>query len=130
MTRTKKKTSLGSRLLAAALLVAAALPLAGEDRKPASYAVVTGTVFRDTGMSLPGAEVTLAAAGDSKEAKKFKKQTVAASPRGEFVFRVPAAAGNYTVSVRASGYESQQKPVTVTGEERIDVFFRLEPASK
>jgi hypothetical protein len=105
----------------------------GVDRgKPAQapYALITGTVFRETGLAFPGVEVTLATAGDSKAARKFKKIQVAASARGEFVLRVPATAMNFTLAAKAPGYQAQEKPVTVTGEDRIDVFFRLEPASK
>lgn len=117
----------------AALLVSGAGPAAGSDKNKQSqapYALITGTVFRETGMAFAGADVTVAAAGDSKEARKFKKMHVVTSPRGEFVFRLPAVAMQYTLSVRASGYQSQEKPVTVSGEDRIDVFFKLEPASK
>jgi Carboxypeptidase regulatory-like domain len=99
-------------------------------RAQAPYALITGTVFRETGLAFPGAEVTLAAAGDSKGARKFKKIQVATSARGEFVLRVPAATMSFTVTAKASGYRAQEKPVTVTGEDRMDVFFRLEPASK
>lgn len=94
------------------------------------YALVTGTVFRDTGLSLPGAQVTLAAVGDSREARKFKKIQIETSQRGEFVVRLAAAPMSYALSVKAPGYQPQEKPITVTGEDRIDVFFRLEPASK
>ncbi len=81
-------------------------------------------------MAFAGADVTLAAVGDSKEARKFKKMRVVTSPRGEFVFRLPAAAVQYLLSVRASGYQLQEKTVSISAEDRVDVFFRLEPASK
>jgi hypothetical protein len=99
-------------------------------REQAPYALITGTVFRETGLAFPGVELTLAAAENSKEARKFKKMRGATSPRGEFVLRVPAAPMNFTLTAKAPGYQAQEKPVTVTGEDRIDVFFRLEPASK
>ncbi len=138
MKRTRTGNRLASRaafaVAGAALLLSAVGALtAGSDKQKqaeAPYALVTGTVFRETGMSFSGAEVTLAAVGDSKEARKFKKMRVATSPRGEFAFRLPAAPMQYALSVRASGYQPQQKPVTISGEDRIDVFFKLEPASK
>jgi len=99
-------------------------------RAQAPYALITGTVFRETGLAFPGAEVTLGSAGDSKEARKFKKIRAATSVRGEFVLKVPASPMNFTLAVKAPGYQAQEKPVAVTGEDRIDVFFRLEPASK
>lgn len=94
------------------------------------YALVTGTVFRETGVALAGAQVTMAAVGDSKEARKAKKILAVTSPRGEFVIRVAAAPMCYTLSVKASGYQPREKPVAIAAEDRIDVFFRMEPASK
>lgn len=106
---------------------------AGSDKakkEQAPSALIAGTVFRETGMALAGAQVTLAAEGDSKEARKFKKIQVQTSLRGEFVIRLAAVPMRYTLSVKAPGYQLQEKPVTITGEDRMDVFFRLEPASK
>ena len=103
----------------------------GADKpKPAPYALITGTVFRENGLAFAGAEVTVAPAGDSKEARKFKTQQMVASPRGEFVARLPAAPMSYRVSARGRGYQPQEKTIAVTAEDRIDVFFRLEPASR
>ncbi|MGE5569830.1 MAG: carboxypeptidase-like regulatory domain-containing protein [Rhodospirillales bacterium] len=111
--------------------MAALLKAAGEDKsKSEAYAVVSGTVFRDNGMSFPGVEVTLEAAAESKVARKFKKMRASTSPRGEFVFRLPAEPAQYRLIVRAPGYETQEKPVVISGEDRIDVFFKMEPASK
>ena len=76
----------------------------GADKpKPGSapYAVVTGTVFRETGMAFPGAEVALTAYGDSKEARKFKEMKCVTSQRGEFVIRLPALPMSYTVRAKA-----------------------------
>jgi hypothetical protein len=36
----------------------------------------------------------------------------------------------YLVKVSAKGYASQEKPVTVQGEDRIDLTFQLQPESK
>ncbi|HEX8984214.1 MAG TPA: carboxypeptidase regulatory-like domain-containing protein [Bryobacteraceae bacterium] len=102
-----------------------------KDKKiPAAYAVVAGTVFRDTGASLPGAEVELAPGGNSQAARKVKTQKQVTDARGEFAFRVPAVPAEYRLNVRASGYQGGEKQVAIAGEERQDVFFRLEPASK
>ena len=105
----------------------------GADKpKPGSapYAVVTGTVFRETGMAFPGAEVALTASGDSKEARKFKEMKCVTSQRGEFVIRLPALPMSYTVRAKAPGYRPQEKAVTVTADDRVEVFFQLERASK
>jgi hypothetical protein len=114
-----------------ALLLPGAQALCGKDKKtPPAYALVTGTVFRETGISFPGVDVEIAAAGDSQAARKFKKIRVVTSPRGEFVARLPASPMSYTVTVKAPGYQPQEKNVTITADDTVDVFFRLEPESK
>jgi hypothetical protein len=120
-------------LAAGLALLLAVIPPAGsgKNKQPeTAYAVVTGTVFRETGMAFAGADVTLAAPGRSKEARKFKKMRAVTSTRGEFVFRLPAAPMEYLLTVRAPGYQPQEKPVSISAEDRVDVFFKLEPASK
>lgn len=114
-----------------ALLVTFGCLWAGDKKpKPAeTYGVIAGTVFRDTGLSLPGAEVAVSLAGDSKEARKFKKLRYITDARGEFAVRVPAQPAEYTVTVVAPGYKTGEKTVSIAGEDRVDVFFRLEPAS-
>jgi hypothetical protein len=115
------------------VLLGAGTGAGGADKgKPgrAPYALVTGTVFRETGMAFPGAEVALTAAGDSKEARKFKEMKCVTSQRGEFVMRLRAAPMSYSVRAKAPGYQPQEKVVTVTAEDRVDVFFQLERASK
>lgn len=131
MTRTRTGSRLASRAVLAIAISAVLLKAAGEDKKKSeAYAVVSGTVFRENGMSFPGVEVTLEAAAESQVARKFKKMRASTSPRGEFVFRLPAEPAQYRVSVRASGYETQEKPVVISGEDRIEVFFKMDPASK
>ena len=109
------------------LLFAAA---AKDKQKAVSYALVAGTVFRDTGYALAGAELELASAGRAEPGRKFKTMKAVSDSRGEFAFRIPPLASEFKLSVRAPGYEQQEKPVTISGEERVDVFFKLEPASK
>ncbi|MGE5647884.1 MAG: carboxypeptidase-like regulatory domain-containing protein [Acidobacteriota bacterium] len=86
-------------------------------------------MFRPSGLALPGAEVELTRAAQNQPDRKFKKMKATSDSRGEFAFRVPPDAADYKVTVRANGYEAQEKPVSVAGEVRMDVFFRLEPAS-
>jgi hypothetical protein len=52
------------------------------------------------------------------------------SQRGEFVIRLPALPMSYTVRAKAPGYRPQEKAVTVTADDRVEVFFQLERASK
>jgi hypothetical protein len=112
--------------------VSVAVPAgAGKDKKAeASYAVVAGTVFRDSGLTLAGAEVELTAAGQPSMSHKLKKMKALSDARGEFAFRVAPVAGEYKLTVKAAGYETQEKPARINGEERVDVFFSLQPASK
>ena len=127
--------------LSAALFLAIAggsgAPSAGAagpaQQKADEYAVVAVSVFREPGFALPGAEVTLtpepgAAAQSSK--KKPKKLHGTTSPRGEYAFRVPPGPMHYTVTASAKHCNSQQKSVTVEGEERVDVTVTLAPSSK
>lgn len=120
-------------MVAAAIVLGLGLLPARADKgkKPEiGYAVVAGTVFRASGLTLGGAEVTIKAAGDSKEARKFKKMSTVTNSRGEFAFRLPAAPRSYTVGVKAAGYQPQEKAVSVSGEDRMDVFILMEAASK
>ena len=130
----RKRTRTGvSRFLALAAIALVSLPLWSaleKDKKsPTAYALIFGTVFRENGMSLPGADVEIAADA-STGGQKFKKQKAVSDARGEFAFRVPPVPAKLKVSVKADGYSPQDKEVAVTAEERIDVFFRLVPASK
>lgn len=106
---------------------------AGGSKKkaPEPYGLVGGTVFRDPGFALPGAEVTLTPdPAPGQAAPIIKKLTVKSDQRGEFVFRVPTAAMRYTVSVSLRGYRSQQKMVSIEGEQRVDATLTLQPESK
>ncbi len=125
-----RKRRIGNRLGALGLaigLLALAPAIAKEKKKPPETALVFGTVFRETGMSLPGAEVEIAAADAGV---KFKKQRATSDARGEFAFQVPTTKGKYLVRVKAQGYGPAEKQVEVEGLVRVDVFFRLERASK
>jgi hypothetical protein len=105
---------------------------AGSKKKaPEPYGLVGGTVFRDPGFALAGAEVTLTAdPAPGQAAPIIKKLTAISDQRGEFVFRVPTAAMRYSVSVTLKGYSSQQKSVSIEGEQRVDATFTLQPESK
>jgi len=98
--------------------------------KQEPFALIAGTVFRDTGFALAGAEVSLKPTPEGPSSVKVKPAKIISSPRGEFAFRVPAAPMRYTVGVKAHGFREQSKPVSISGDERVDVFFRLEAESK
>lgn len=125
-TKTKRtKTKTGRRAFLAAL-VSALVPVAGAKGKKAknSFAVIAGTVFRHNGFSLPGAEVLAALPAEGRKKQEWKGFT---DTRGEFAIRVPAGPASYTLSIKANGYQPQEKTVDVAGEERVEFTFRMEP---
>ncbi|MBI4903155.1 MAG: carboxypeptidase regulatory-like domain-containing protein [Acidobacteria bacterium] len=91
-------------------------------------AIISGTVFRDPGLSFPGVEVTLEPQPEGKASNKpGKKMRTISDSRGEFSFRVPGVPMRYTVSVQATGYQPEKSQVFINGEERQDVFYTLKP---
>ena len=130
--KTKTRSS-RSRLVAFLALAATltATAAGGKNKKAeAPYALIFGTVFQDSGLSLPGARIELAPAGELQGARKFKRLEAVSDSRGEFAFRVPVEEMQYKLTVRAAGYIPQEKTAEVAGEARVDVFFRLEAASR
>jgi hypothetical protein len=116
----------------------AAVPLfagklfAGKKKSPDLYAIIGGTVFRDPGFALRGAEVTLEPEKAVVHGSKLKGQKAVSDARGEFAFRVPPLEGaKYKVTATMTGMAPETKVAeTRGGEERIDVTFMLLPASK
>jgi hypothetical protein len=125
----RKRTGISLLLLAAAFLV----PAQAAKKKAAlqPYALLEGPVFRETGFSLSNAEIVVTPdpPPDTPPAKLAKMQTVS-DARGEFAVRLPTASMRYTVKVSAKGYRSEEKSVTVQGEDRVDVTFQLHQESK
>jgi len=119
--RTKKTTGISRRSLLTAAL--AACPVLAFD----SYAVVAGTVFRESGHAFAGAEVVLSPLNPSK---KSKKQSTRANGRGEFAFRVPAAPAEYDLSVSIEGYRPETKRVKIVADERVEENFLLDRKTK
>ena len=133
MTKKKRKprkrtgTSLGLLLT---LLVAAFTPLAAAPKKKPvldTYAVVSVSVFDDSGYALTGAEVILA-----PDVQPTKANTIemVSGARGEAVVRVPPGPMHYNATVHAKGFQSQRKTVSVEDQERVEVTFQLERESK
>ncbi len=114
-----------SSLLAAGVLLSALLG-AEPQKNGAPAAVVAGTVFRDPGYALPDAKVVLSAAGE----KPKKLQETTSNYRGEYAFRVPAREAKYVVKAAMKGYRPDQKEVSISGEERVDVNLVLVPEAK
>jgi hypothetical protein len=118
------KTTIGSLVSAAFVVAVAALPptLPAQSSRPPAV-VVAGTVFRDSGLSLRGAEIVVSGV---EKGKKKEWKTVS-DPRGEFFLRVPAGPADYNVIVKASGFRPYQKPLKIAADERIDLSIILEP---
>lgn len=131
--RTKKKNPkrIGISLL---LVLAALLPTAAAaKKKPALdvYAVISGSVFQESGYALPDADVTLVAEPSSgASTAKAEKQQAVSDARGEFIFRVPPGPASYAIVVAAKGYQSLRKSVAVESQERVEVTFQLDRESK
>jgi hypothetical protein len=119
----------GVRLALLILLASGFAP--GQKKGEITYSLVAGTVFRADGRALPGADVRLEATGTvPKTHRKFKKSSYITDSRGEFAIRVPAEKAEYKLIFSASGYQSQEKIVSIAGEDRVDVFVKMESASK
>ncbi len=116
--------------LAVAVSASSAAEKSRKEKSSESYSLVAGTVFREPGFAVSGAEVTLEAAPDApSDGPKVKKQKSTTGARGEFAFRVPPATMKYRLRATAKGMKPQEKPASVNGEERVDVTFLLEPES-
>jgi Carboxypeptidase regulatory-like domain len=120
-TKRKNKKKIGISLL---ILAAVLVPVASAAKKkqPEVYAVISGSVFQESGFALPGAPATLVAEG--------QKMETASDARGEFIFRVPPGPRQYSLTVGAKGYQNLRKSVSVQAEERVEVTFQLERESK
>jgi len=109
-------------------VLSAVLMTAGDKKKPAdSDTAIAGSVFRDPGYALPEATVTLLLRDDPKHKKLAQQETTF---RGEFAFHVPSTPAVYVVKASARGYRSEQKEASVTGPDRVDLTFTLEPETK
>ncbi len=124
----KRMRSINTLRFAALAGVCAALLAAGDKKKSTEPdTVIAGTVFRDPGYALPEATVTLVRRDDPKHKKLAEMST---SPRGEFVIHVPATQAVYVVKASAKGFRAEEKEATVTGLDRVELMFTLEPEKK
>lgn len=114
------------------LLALAGISYADKKQKGGEpYAVVAGSVFRESGLSLPGAEVAISPDPQAGQTPvKIRDSKAVSDNRGEFAFRVPVTAMRYTVKAKLKGFEPQQKSVDIEGEQRTDVTLVLPAVSK
>jgi hypothetical protein len=131
-TKRKKTTTGVSRRVVLALFLAPLAALGQRQKKaPPPYAVIAGTIFRDPGFAVPGAEATLTFHAPPPGSKKIPKPLKArANGRGEFFFHVPAGEAEYTVRGAAPGLAEEEKVVRIHGEERAEVYFNLKPLAQ
>ena len=132
-TRRTKRLRLPSRsffpvfiLLSNFLLAGGSLAQNKPGKKPAPYAIVAGTVFRDPGFAQPGAAVVLAL----KSAPGKKLQEHISSPRGEVSFRVPPGPNTYVLTASLKGFQTARQEIEIQGEEQMNVSLLLIPESK
>jgi hypothetical protein len=124
----KRRRSINTFLRLAALGACAVLLAAGDKKKSSEPdTVIAGTVFRDPGYALPEATVILVRRDDPKHKKLAEMST---NLRGEFVIHVPATPDVYVVKASAKGFRAEEKEATVTGLDRVDMTFTLEPEKK
>lgn len=131
----EKLSRLLSLALAGCLLTAAASDLLAAKKKKKQeerFGVIAGTVFRASGLSLPGATVTAIPNPEQVNPSKKRKKDLTARTdnRGEFAIRVPAGSMRYTVRVEAEGHQPVEKQVHVQWDQRVEQFFRLKPIPK
>ncbi len=132
MRKKRKMRRIGSSVLPVVLLLSGVA--ARGDKKPKeldTYGIVGGTVFRESGYALPGAEVTIAPDPQpGQSAVKIRYPQAVSDRRGEFAFRVPVTAMRYAVTARMKGFEPQRKTVDIEGEQRLDLSFILVAKAK
>ena len=120
----RRKNTKFLALVAACLSLCPFTALGADKKKAPALAVIAGTVFRDSGFALAGAEVSIVAAGED-QAKK-KKWSAATDSRGEFAVRVPASPSEgYNVGIKANGFEPQAQSVKPHEGERVELNFVL-----
>lgn len=88
-------------------------------------AVIAGTVFRDPGFAIAGAEVELVEV--RTDGKKPKTRKAVTDGRGEFAFAVPPQEMKYKVKASARGLQPEEKESESIPGARVDVFFTLKP---
>ncbi|GIU80004.1 MAG: hypothetical protein KatS3mg005_3242 [Bryobacteraceae bacterium] len=129
MRRKKTRKTGASRFPFLALLLLFSLALAGWAGQKPEPAVIAGTVFRDPGFALPGAEVELVLLSQASGRKKPKPVSTRTDPRGEFSFHVAPDPAEYKLTARAKGFQPEERIVKLSGgPERLDIYLTLKPA--
>jgi hypothetical protein len=130
--KTRKTTGVNRGILLVCLALGLVwLPAPGQkSRQPSPQAVIAGTIFREPGFAVAGAEAVLTADTPPAGQKRFRPIRTTTSARGEFFFYLPAAAAKYRVKASARGLEPQEREFEIHGEERVDLYFNLKPLAQ
>jgi carboxypeptidase family protein len=95
-------------------------PKKEKETKPAEYALIKGSVFREDGFSVRGARVSCRRTSDAKP----RWETISGEG-GEFAFRLPAGKMQYIIAVELSGFLPASKSVDIAKDERQDISIVL-----
>jgi len=93
-----------------------------------SIAFIRGSVFNETGLSLPNARVELARILDDGTVKKIYGRVT--NETGSFVFRLSPDAAKYRVTAKADGRQPASKDVEVDSAAVYRIAISLQPTAK
>lgn len=93
-----------------------------------SIAFLRGSVFTESGRSVPGVRVDLVKVIDENSVQKIDGRVTGET--GEFVFRLPPEKAKYRVTVKADGAQPASKDVEVDGAAIYRVALTLKPIPK
>lgn len=93
-----------------------------------SIAFLRGSVFTESGRSIPGVRVELAKIIDETSIQKLDSRVTGET--GEFVFRLPPDTAKYRVTVKADGAQLASKDVEVDSAAVYRVSLTLKPLPK
>ena len=93
-----------------------------------SIAFIRGSVFNETGLSLPNARVELARILDDGTVKKIDGRIT--NETGSFVFRLAPDAAKYRVTAKADGRQPASKDVEVDSAAVYRIAISLQPTAK
>ena len=93
-----------------------------------SLAFIRGSVFTESGRSVPGVRVELAKIIDENSIQKIDSRVTGET--GEFVFRLPPDHAKYRVTAKADGAQTASKDVDVDSAAVFRVALTLKPVPK
>jgi hypothetical protein len=93
-----------------------------------SIAFVRGSVFNESGRSVPGVRIELARVINEQSTEKLDARMTGET--GEFVFRLPPDAAKYRVTMKANGAQVDTKDVSVDGPAVYRVALTFKPVPK